>query len=109
MQFSQIPVSVIQRIISLCAFIWKSKAHKMCWDDVYRTKNEGGFGIRKIYVISKVVAIKLVWKFIQGDTLWAKWMYRKYCSKTNFWTVELNNNTSYTGNYCLELGNSAKD
>lgn len=41
----------------------------MCWDDVYKTTNEGGLGIRKTDEIGKTVAIKLLWKFIRGDSL----------------------------------------
>lgn len=90
---------VLGRICSkaLCAnFIWKSKAHKMCWDDVCKSKNQGGLGIRKIKDIAKAVAVKLVWKFIQKESIWAKWMHSKYCNKINFWTAAMYNNASYT-------------
>lgn len=70
MQFSQLPIAVTQRIKSICAnFIWKSKAHKMCWDDVCKTKNEGGLGIRKNDEVAKAVAVKLIWKYVLGDSL----------------------------------------
>lgn len=39
LQFTQFPISIIQKINSLYVnFIWKSKAHKMSWDDVRKTK-----------------------------------------------------------------------
>lgn len=73
MHLSQIPVSMIQRINSICAdFIWKSKVHKMNWNDVCKCKQEGGLGINKLEDTAKAVAIKLVWKYLQGDTLWAR-------------------------------------
>lgn len=67
LQFTHFPASVIQRINSLCAnFVWNSKAHKISWDDVCKTKDEGGLGIRKTEEIAKIVVIKLIWDFIQA-------------------------------------------
>lgn len=68
----------------------------MCWDDVYKTKNEEGLGIRRIDEVAKAVAIKLLWNYITGDTLWEKWMQNKYCKSANFQTVTMDNNASYT-------------
>lgn len=97
MQLSQILMSMAHRINSSCAnFLWKSKIHKLRWDDVCKPKNKGGLGIKSLDDTVKAVAIKLVWKFIQGDSLWAKWMHSKYCSTNNFWTTNMNNNASYT-------------
>lgn len=96
-------MTVNKRINSLYAsFIWKSKAHKMNQDDVYKTKNEGGFGIRRIDDIIKAMAVKLVWKFIQNKTVWAKWMRKKYCNDKKNWSATMNNNTSYTWKLLLK-------
>lgn len=39
LQFTHFSMTVIQRINSICAnFIWKSKVHKMFWDDVCNLK-----------------------------------------------------------------------
>jgi hypothetical protein len=97
LQFTQFPVAIIQRINTLCAnFLWKSKAHQMKWEEVCRTKSEGGFGIRKIEDISKAVATNLLWKFINCDSLWAKWTHNKYCKNENFWNASIDHNASYT-------------
>lgn len=70
LQFTQFPLTVTKRINTFCAnFLWKYKAHQMKWEEVCRTKTEGGFGIRKIEDISKAVATNLLWKFINCDTL----------------------------------------
>lgn len=66
-QFSPIPASITNRINSICTnLLWKSKSHSMSWEDMCKTKREGGFGIRKIEDIGKSISIKLIWKFIQG-------------------------------------------
>lgn len=97
LQFSQFLVAIIQKINSICAnFLWNSKAHKIYWDDVCKTKTEGGLGVRIIDEVTKAMAIKLLWNYINGDTLWAKWMQNKYCKKANFYTVSMENNVSYT-------------
>lgn len=45
----------------MCAnFIWKSKFHNMSWEDVCKTKSEGGLGIKRIEEIAKSVAVKLL-------------------------------------------------
>lgn len=94
---TQFPVTITQKINSLCTnFLWKSKAHKMCQDNVCKRKGEGGFEIRKIDEATKVFAAKLLWNYIQGDSLWAKRMHNKYCSIVNFWTPTMDNNASYT-------------
>lgn len=68
----------------------------MCWDDVCKTKGVGGLGIRKIDEVAKAIATKLLWSYIQGESLWAKWMHNKYCGNVNFWTATMDNNASYT-------------
>lgn len=68
----------------------------MSWDNVCKTKSEGGLGIKRIKDIAKATAVKMLWNFIQGDTLWGKWMHNKYCKNDNFWTALINNNASNT-------------
>lgn len=68
----------------------------MEWDDVCKTRNEGGLGLRRSDDVAKVIAIKLVWKSLQGDSLWARWLKNKYCKNRNFWTIQLDNNISNT-------------
>lgn len=44
----------------------------MPWDEVCKTAEKGGLGIRKLDQIAKTAAIKLVWTFLQGESIWAK-------------------------------------
>lgn len=41
----------------------------MSWDEVCKTKIEGLLGIIKIDEITKAIAAKLLWNYIQGDSL----------------------------------------
>lgn len=77
-------------------FMWKFKSQKMSWDDVYKTKNKGGLGIRRLDDIAKEISIKLVQKFLQGDSLRAKWLKNKYCKNKNFWTTQIRNSAPNT-------------
>lgn len=109
LQFTQFAVSIIQKINSICAnFMWKSKAHKVNWDDVCKTKSEGGYGIRRIDEMAKAVVVKLLWNYIQGNSVWAKWMQSKYCKSASFWTATINNNDSYILNSMLVAGQWCK-
>lgn len=74
----------------------------MNWDDVCKTKNEGGLGIKIIEDLAEAVAVKLTWNFLQEDSTWAKWMYNKYCKNTNFWMAVSNNNASNTWKFFLK-------
>lgn len=56
----------------------------MNWSNVCKTKSEGGQRIRRIEDLTKAVAVKLLWNYIQVDSLWAKWMQSKYCKNNNF-------------------------
>lgn len=97
LQVSQFPASVIQRINSVCSnFLWKSKSHNMSWNDVCKTKSEGGLGIKKIEDLAVATATKLLWNFFNGNSLWAKWMHNRYCKKNNFWIIRMDNNASHT-------------
>lgn len=96
LRFTYFPLTVIQRINSLCAnFLWKSKTHKMSWEDACKTKSEGGFGIRKIEDLSKAVVVNLLWKFINGESLWAKWTKNRYNKKDNFWSATMKPTVSF--------------
>lgn len=66
--------------------------------DVCKTKEEGGIGIRKLEDVAKEINIKLVWKYLQQDGFWAKWVKNKYCKNKNFWTIQIDNKASYMEN-----------
>ncbi|XP_060170520.1 uncharacterized protein LOC132601457 [Lycium barbarum] len=44
-------------------------------------KEEGGLGFRSLFDVSKALCAKLWWRFRTSNTLWANFMWNKYCKK----------------------------
>ncbi|VFQ83659.1 unnamed protein product [Cuscuta campestris] len=79
-----LPLSVINLIHSkLANFFWgskfgKNKHHWAKWVSLCRPTGEGGLGIRSLFDIQRASALKLWWKAITGDTIWAQFVKNKY-------------------------------
>ncbi|XP_049406079.1 uncharacterized protein LOC125869665 [Solanum stenotomum] len=70
----------------LAKFFWSNKVegkskHWAAWDKVCLPKQEGGLGFRSIFEVSKAMHAKLWWKFRTQNTVWANFMWNKYCKK----------------------------
>ncbi|KAJ6835700.1 uncharacterized protein M6B38_330700 [Iris pallida] len=90
-------VATIRRVEQLCAdFIWRGDMHAIFWDQLCRPKKEGGVGLRPLLEIGKASALKLAWRFISGESLWADWMHSRYMKQGSFWTCSTDNNHSVT-------------
>ena len=67
--------------------IWSNKItakskHWTSWEKLYLPKQEGGLGFRSMFDVSKEMYAKLWWRFMtQNTTLWANFMWTKYCKK----------------------------
>lgn len=93
----QMPSATIDKINRMCAnFVWSGKVHKISWNKLCRPKEEGGVGLRNFTDIKKAAALKLLWHYANGSSLWAKWMRERYCNNKNFWTLDSDNNSSGT-------------
>lgn len=69
-QSCQLFTQVIGRIESLCAsFIWNNKYHKVFWDQMCLPKANGGVGLKNIKDMQVVMTLKLIWTFLQGNSL----------------------------------------
>lgn len=91
------PVQVINKIESLCAyFIWNNKCYDVSWTQLCRPKEYGGVGLKDFKCLQKALAIKMIWVFLQNNSIRARWMRSKYAKEKNFWTMTLDNNASYT-------------
>ncbi|WMV29500.1 hypothetical protein MTR67_022885 [Solanum verrucosum] len=67
-------------------FFWNNKEvgrskHWAAWEKVCLPKEEGGLGFRSIADISKAMYAKLWWKFRTQNSLWANFLWNKYCKK----------------------------
>ncbi|RAL42536.1 hypothetical protein DM860_011154 [Cuscuta australis] len=82
-----LPKSIIRTIHGkLANFFWGSKQgrnhyHWAKWDTLTRPTGEGGLGIRNLEDIQKASALKLWWKSLTGDSLWARFMKNKYAGE----------------------------
>lgn len=110
-QVCQLPNNVIDKIEALCAnFIWNNKKHKVAWKQLCLPKDKGGVGLKDIRTLQQSMAIKLIWLFLNRNSLWANWMPSRYLKNKNFWCVKEDNNSSYTWKmmlrqreYCKQL------
>lgn len=96
------PGQCTKEIEQLCsAFLWsgpelKSTGAKVAWQDICKTKQEGGLGIRALKEVNKVQGLKLIWRFLAGDSLWSKWIRSNLLKGKSFWEVSL---TSQAGSW----------
>lgn len=75
----------IERIFS--NFLWNDSMHTMSWIDVCKTKQEGGFGIRRLEDLCRAATIKLIWRLLTTDTIWSTWVTARYLKNGNFWST----------------------
>ncbi|XP_060210793.1 uncharacterized protein LOC132637772 [Lycium barbarum] len=81
------PKCVIKELYRIFArFFWNYKEEGRCrhwsyWFNMCLPKHEGGLGFRSIYGMSKALCAKLCWKFRTTSSLWANFMWNKYCKK----------------------------
>ncbi|XP_042065480.1 uncharacterized protein LOC121808994 [Salvia splendens] len=69
----------------MARFLWGScdtsrKTHWIKWQTVCLPTDEGGLGIRSLADSVEAFSIKMWWRFREHDSLWAQYMYQKYCS-----------------------------
>lgn len=79
MSFLPLPKKVANQLRSAhCRFLWggNSEVRKLAWlkwDVLYRSKKEGGLGLRDFQTFNKALLCKWIWRFIkEKDRLWAR-------------------------------------
>ncbi|VFQ76140.1 unnamed protein product [Cuscuta campestris] len=79
-----LPKSIINLIHSkLANFFWgtkngKYKHHWAKWTTLYKPTGEGGIGTRSLFDIQKASALKLWWKSVTEQSIWASFMRDRY-------------------------------
>lgn len=73
----------IERVVA--RFLWGSchspnKTHWIKWEKVCLPTGEGGLGIRRLKDTVEAFGVKMWWRFREQESLWAKYMAKKYCS-----------------------------
>lgn len=62
------------------AFLWSGSPNntsmaKVAWDEVCCPYDEGGLGLRRVFDVSKVFILKLIWRLeTQVSSLWSAWV-----------------------------------
>ncbi|KAL9660120.1 hypothetical protein QQ045_024931 [Rhodiola kirilowii] len=82
-----VPKVVIQGIERLMRnFLWdrggSAKHHWVRWEQICMPKDEGRLGIRKLSDVKKCLLNKLAWRFLQNQSIWAKFPRKKYLHKS---------------------------
>lgn len=49
------------------------------WNKMCRPTEEGGLGLRNVADVANAFVIKLWWRFRKQESMWAKFLYSKYC------------------------------
>ncbi|KAL0289208.1 UNVERIFIED_CONTAM: hypothetical protein Sradi_7078100 [Sesamum radiatum] len=75
------------------SFLWQgvsgSGLAKVAWDQVCKTKEEGGLGIRRVLHVNLALIMKHVWRILQEDSnsIWVAWVLRYRLRNHPIWTV----------------------
>ncbi|XP_060211803.1 uncharacterized protein LOC132639368 [Lycium barbarum] len=79
------PKCVIKEIHQMFAkFFWSNKEdvksrHWSAWLTMCFPKEEGGLGFKSLFDVSKALCAKLWWNFRTSISLWANYLWNKYC------------------------------
>ncbi|KAH6782217.1 hypothetical protein C2S51_007510 [Perilla frutescens var. frutescens] len=84
-QVMEPPQGVLHQFEQMIArFVWgyvgeKRKMHWISWETICLPVSEGGLGIRRFGDLVTIFSWKLWWRFRARDSLWARYMWAKYC------------------------------
>lgn len=117
MQAFALPVGSCKAIDRLCReFLWgdtddKKRVHLVNWNDVCKTKNSGGLGLRKAADFNQALRAKLAWQMaVNSNKLWVQVLRNKYVKGGDFFTAPIRANSSWgwrsigKGMNLIELG-----
>ena len=69
----------------------KKKLNLINWEDVFKPKEKGGLGVRRIRDLNKALLAKIGWSLGENNTDWSKIMKAKYLSNSLFTHNVFNN------------------
>ncbi|VFQ98130.1 unnamed protein product [Cuscuta campestris] len=85
----------MQKVMAVCRnFLWSSsseykKPPLVKWEEVCRSKCEGGLGLKNLQVWNKACIMKLIWDIAsKKDILWVKWVHSRYLKNKSIWSYE---------------------
>ncbi|XP_062074820.1 uncharacterized protein LOC133778814 [Humulus lupulus] len=91
-QIMVIPKRVLKKINTICrSFLWRGSAESytpryVAWEQLCRSKSEGGLGIRNSLLWNMAAIAKYVWAIAsKQDNLWVRWIHSVYLKDENWW------------------------
>ncbi|GJY92618.1 RNA-directed DNA polymerase, eukaryota, reverse transcriptase zinc-binding domain protein [Tanacetum coccineum] len=109
----KIPKTVVKEIDSILKkFLWGNGVKgrsKVSWNDVCKSKKEGGLGIKNLGDWNEVLLSKHIWKiFDNKEGLWVKWVNLVKLKGKSFWVIEEEPGDSDTWKALLDLRNKIR-
>ncbi|XP_075492649.1 uncharacterized protein LOC142530721 [Primulina tabacum] len=82
-----IPNCVISSIYSLCRkFVWHSKHPPIAWENLCKSLEDGGLGLKNLMAWNKALIAKTLWKIqLRKESLWIKWVNHIYSHFGDVW------------------------
>ncbi|XP_062075913.1 uncharacterized protein LOC133780047 [Humulus lupulus] len=91
-QLMVIPKRVLKKINAICrSFLWQGIAESytpgyVAWEQLCKSKSEGGLGIRNSLLWNTAAIAKYVWAIAsKKDNLWVRWIHSVYLKDENWW------------------------
>ncbi|CAM8905911.1 unnamed protein product [Rhodiola kirilowii] len=117
-------LTVIHAVNASCAsFLWKGSGgkrggHLVKWEDVCKSKEEGGLGLKDIEKINLAMVTNQLWGKILGrSSLWIDWLDKYWSKGKHWWEEEVKVNSSWvlkrlmqckeTGLSCVTITNNS--
>ena len=100
MQAFLLPKQILRELDAINRnFYWnKGEKHSplISWDEICKSKENGGTGIRKAEEINIAMQLKLLWKTIaEPDNIWVRVIREKYLKHETIMSYKKKGSTSY--------------
>ncbi|XP_070048978.1 uncharacterized protein [Nicotiana tomentosiformis] len=87
----------------------KSKYHWSSWNNLCKSKYEGGTGMRRLVDVSNTSAIKRWWNLRTNHNLWSSFIISKYCIYKHPVAKTWRNRQSHAWKHLLEVKDQAEE
>ncbi len=100
MQSFLLPKNILKELDDVNKKFYWNKGEKyrapIRWDEVCKTKENGGAGIRKAEDINVALQMKLLWKIMaEPDNMWVNIIREKYLKQASLWDYKKSGSTSW--------------
>ncbi|XP_027096071.1 uncharacterized protein [Coffea arabica] len=95
------------------SFLWGSsdngpQFHWIKWDQLCKSQERGGVGLRSLRHVFEAFSMKLWWQFRSRQSLWAEFMHCKICPKTHPCFAEVKLGSSWTWKRMMAIQGKAE-